>query len=273
MGDPRRTDRLLKVASALAANPSASLPQALGTWGETQGAYRLLSLGAISYREILGPHWSQVYHEAHQVPRTLLLADATEFDFATHRALKGRGPMGNSKEDIGFSLHTVLAMEPETQQILGCITLEPFLRKLAPPGKLRPNGRSASESRKCGNTVCNRSGRSQRATNGSTWEIVVAMSTRFGKPVRTWAMTLSCGWPKIVTWTFPKRMRERGWINTCAGYLGYLFEKPRPLSKRVKGKKLWISIFLERIIQVASTGDVGGAWTSREDTFFVFRTR
>src|SRR5215470_14564654 len=58
----------------------------LPTWGETQGAYRLLSNGSISYREILMPHWSQIYHEATQYPRTLLLADTTEFDFTTHQA-------------------------------------------------------------------------------------------------------------------------------------------------------------------------------------------
>lgn len=137
LGDPRRTDRLLKVASALASNPSASLPNALATWGETQGAYRFLSDPAFSYEEILLPHWSQVYHEATQAPRTLLLADTTEFDFSSHPALKGRGPMGNSKEDIGFSVHTVLAMKPQTQEILGCLTLEPFLRKLAPLGETK----------------------------------------------------------------------------------------------------------------------------------------
>ena len=43
LGDPRRTDRLVKVASALAKNPSASLPHALETWGETLGAYRFLN--------------------------------------------------------------------------------------------------------------------------------------------------------------------------------------------------------------------------------------
>ncbi|HEX4713925.1 MAG TPA: transposase DNA-binding-containing protein [Ktedonobacteraceae bacterium] len=137
LGDPRRTDRLIKVASGLAANPSASLPHASETWGETNGAYRFLSDPAFSYEEILLPHWSQTYHEASQGSRTLLLADTTEFDFTTHQALKGRGPVGNSKENIGFSLHTVLAMDPQTQQILGCLTLEPFIRKLAPVGETK----------------------------------------------------------------------------------------------------------------------------------------
>ncbi|GHO77884.1 IS4 family transposase [Ktedonobacter sp. SOSP1-85] len=137
LGDPRRTDRLLKVSSALATTPSGSLPHALQTWGETQGAYRLLNLDAITYQDILAPHWSQVYGEATQHFCTLLLADTTEFDFSTHHALKGRGPMGNSKKDIGFSLHTVLAMNPHNQQILGCMTLSPFIRQLAPVGETK----------------------------------------------------------------------------------------------------------------------------------------
>jgi hypothetical protein len=145
LGDPRRTDRLIKIANALAENPSASLPHALETWGETQGAYRFLNDPAFNYQEILMPHWSQVYHEASQCSRTLLLADTTEFDFTTHHALKGRGPVGNSKENIGFSLHTVLAMHPQTQEILGCMTLSPFLRKLAPVGETRVTAQEARE--------------------------------------------------------------------------------------------------------------------------------
>src|SRR5258707_13544653 len=77
LGDPRRTDRLLKVASALAANPSASLPHALETWGETLAAYRLLGNDAIRYQDILLPHWSQIYHAATQSCRTLLFADTS----------------------------------------------------------------------------------------------------------------------------------------------------------------------------------------------------
>jgi Transposase DNA-binding len=136
-GDPRRTDRLIKVASALAKNPSASLPCALETWGETLGAYRFLDNPAINYEQILSPHWNQTYHEATHCPRTLLLGDTTEMDFSTHKAVEGLGPIGNSREDLGFSLHTVLAMDPQTQRLLGCLTQEPFLRKLAPLGETK----------------------------------------------------------------------------------------------------------------------------------------
>lgn len=141
LGDPRRTDRLIGVASALASNPSASLPQALETWGETLGAYRFLNNPAISYEDILTPHWVQTSQAATQCPRTLLLADTTELDFSTHKALQGLAPIGNSTENIGFSVHTVLAMNPQTQELLGCITQEPFLRKLVPKGETKAQQR------------------------------------------------------------------------------------------------------------------------------------
>ena len=137
LGDPRRIDRLVKIANALAENPSASLPHALETWGETQGGYRFLSNPAFGYEDLILPHWSHTYHAATQRVRTLLLADTTEFDFTRHNALQGRGPVGNSREDIGFSLHTVLAVDSQTQAILGCMMLSPFIRQLAPLGETK----------------------------------------------------------------------------------------------------------------------------------------
>src|SRR6476661_5469111 len=79
-GDPRRTDRLIKVASALAKNPSASLPCARDPWGETAGAYRLLDNPAISYEQILSPHWAMTYHEATQFSCSFNHAATTEMD-------------------------------------------------------------------------------------------------------------------------------------------------------------------------------------------------
>ncbi|HEY3993267.1 MAG TPA: hypothetical protein VGM01_10350 [Ktedonobacteraceae bacterium] len=54
-----------------------------------------------------------------------------------HQALKGRAPVGNSTKNLGFSLHTVLAMNPQTRAYPGGIPLEPFQRKLAPPGETK----------------------------------------------------------------------------------------------------------------------------------------
>jgi hypothetical protein len=184
LGDPRRTDRLVKVASALAKNPSASLPHAMETWGETLGAYRFLNNPTLGYEDIIMPHWTQTYHDAAHGSRTLLLADTTEIDFSTHSALEGLAPIGNSRENIGFSVHTVLAMNPQTQQILGCLTQEPFRRQLARHlGKRRRSGKNGTGNRRSGSTVCSGSDACRRPASGSMWAIAAAMSSPFGNTV------------------------------------------------------------------------------------------
>lgn len=40
LGDPRRTDRLVQMAAALAEEPAASLPSAMRSVSETLAAYR-----------------------------------------------------------------------------------------------------------------------------------------------------------------------------------------------------------------------------------------
>ncbi len=55
LGDPRRTDRLVTMAAALAENPAASLPKSMRNWADTQAAYRLLGNAAITHEQIMAP--------------------------------------------------------------------------------------------------------------------------------------------------------------------------------------------------------------------------
>src|SRR5436309_12131040 len=59
LGDLRRTDRLVKMATALAENPAASLPKSMRNWADTLAAYRFLSNEAITHEQIMAPHWTQ----------------------------------------------------------------------------------------------------------------------------------------------------------------------------------------------------------------------
>jgi hypothetical protein len=42
LGDPRRTQRLVKIATRLAQSPGGTLPQALPQWGGTQSSLSVL---------------------------------------------------------------------------------------------------------------------------------------------------------------------------------------------------------------------------------------
>src|SRR5439155_22803303 len=132
LGDPRRTDRLVKVAAALGENPSVSLPRSMRNWAETQGAYRFLGNEAVSHEQIMMPHWIQTRSEAEQRSQVLLIGDTTDVNLSSHKTTKGLGPVGRGNKAQGFFVHSVLAVDAKDKQFLGCMGQEPFVREPAP---------------------------------------------------------------------------------------------------------------------------------------------
>src|SRR5208283_1732241 len=56
LGDQRRTQRLVKMATCLAQTPTGTLPQAFPAWKELKAAYRLLDHLEFGPAEIQQPH-------------------------------------------------------------------------------------------------------------------------------------------------------------------------------------------------------------------------
>jgi hypothetical protein len=137
LGDLRRTDRLVKMAAAIAENPSASLPESLRNWADTLGAYRFLDNASITHEQIMEPHWMQTREEAMRCSRVLLAADTTDVNLSSHETAEGLGPIGRGNKAQGFFVHTVLAMDADSQQLLGCMYQEPFVRQPAPKGETK----------------------------------------------------------------------------------------------------------------------------------------
>jgi hypothetical protein len=137
LGDPRRTDRLVKVAAALGENPSVSLPRSMRNWADTQGTYRFLNNEAITHEQIMKPHWIQTRSEAEQRSQVLLIGDTTDVNLSSHKATTGLGPVGRGKKAQGFFVHSVLAVDAKDKQLLGCMGQEPFVREPAPEKESR----------------------------------------------------------------------------------------------------------------------------------------
>lgn len=132
LGDLRRTDRLVQLAAALASHPQASLPAALRAEAETVGAYRLLNNAAITPETILMPHFTATRREAATRKQVLMLGDSTSFNFSSHHSLQGAGPVGRGSLAQGFFVHTVLARDASTEELLGCAYQQSFVRQSAP---------------------------------------------------------------------------------------------------------------------------------------------
>jgi len=137
LGDPRRTDRLVKIAAVLGENPSVSLPRSMRNWADTQGTYRFLNNEAVTHEQIMMPHWIQTRSEAEQRSQVLLIGDTTDVNLSSHKATRGLGPVGRGNTAKGFFVHSVLAIDAKDKQLLGCMGQEPFVREPAPEKESR----------------------------------------------------------------------------------------------------------------------------------------
>jgi hypothetical protein len=112
LGDERRTNRLVKLASSLAESPTASFPEALKSQAELTATYRFFDNDQIDAEDILASHTGASLDRLRSVPVVLSVQDTTEFNFTSHKALEDAGPLTHANCQ-GFFAHTTLAITPE----------------------------------------------------------------------------------------------------------------------------------------------------------------
>ncbi len=134
--DMRRTRRAVQAATNLAENPLGSLPAQMHTWKETKALYRLLDEPDVTFAALMQPHLQQTREQALSSPVVLLVQDTTTVDLSHRRKISGVGQIGNER-GRGFFVQTVLAVHPQTREVLGCMAQEPFVRIPAPQGEQR----------------------------------------------------------------------------------------------------------------------------------------
>lgn len=129
-------DAQYKREAQLAENPLGSLPAQMQTWKESKALYRLLNEPEVTFGALMQPHLEQTRAQASSSPVVLLVQDTTDIDLSHRHKISGVGQIGNER-GRGFFLQTVLAVRPQTREILGCLAQEPFVRVPAPEGEQR----------------------------------------------------------------------------------------------------------------------------------------
>lgn len=164
LGDARRTDRLVRIAAAIAQRPAASLPGQLQHPAALKATYRLLGSDAIAAAAILAPHAAQT-REAATGGITLLVQDTTTLDFSTHHATTDLGPIAKGGGH-GLFLQTVLAVRPTDHLPLGVLAAEAFGRRPAPSGETRAQRTKRDRESDIWGRLADRAG---TPPAGSTW--------------------------------------------------------------------------------------------------------
>jgi hypothetical protein len=133
--DQRLVSRLITLATDFALQPTASLPQACGSWSKTKAAYRFFDHDGLTPEDVLVSHVQATVHRAAAHPLVLCVQDTTRLNYSTHPQTKGLGPIGNNRDKtIGLFLHSTLALTP-TGEPLGLLHAQSWARSTATFGR------------------------------------------------------------------------------------------------------------------------------------------
>lgn len=149
LGDQRRTERLVELADKMCLRPGGTLPQKFRKPADLQAFYRLMAKDDVTHQAILQAHRQRVFADVQALGRpVLVLHDATELEYTTHRSLERLGPIGNGRRR-GYIAHNSLVVDPETKDVLGLAHQILHCRAQAPKSETRTqrNQRASRESR------------------------------------------------------------------------------------------------------------------------------
>lgn len=105
--DPRRNRRLMRIVEDLAAQPSASVPQASRTPAAPQATYDFWKSPYVKPAAILASHQRSSVERMQAGVIVLAIQDTTEFNFTHHRSKRGMGPLDHPNMQ-GLKCHSVL---------------------------------------------------------------------------------------------------------------------------------------------------------------------
>lgn len=129
LGNQLRTKRLKRIAERLEAQPSKSLPQALGTIADQEATYRFLNNESISFEALLTPHFEATAKRAESYSEVVCIHDTTELEFDTPAPRKGLGRLRGKTSSQGFFAHTSLLVAlAESREPLGLLSVQPWTR-------------------------------------------------------------------------------------------------------------------------------------------------
>ncbi len=121
LGDTRRTNRLVRLATLLGSRPQVSLPQACDDPAELKAAYRFFQNAAIAPAALLDSHVQATVERLAALPLVLAVQDTTEISWA-------------ATDQPALWVHSTLAITPE-QVALGLLAQETWTRPPEEAGK------------------------------------------------------------------------------------------------------------------------------------------
>jgi hypothetical protein len=127
LGDPRRLERVKHTVRKLAESPQSTLPEAMGSEAEIEGAYRLFQNEHVTLETLMQAYAKATADRAREVGRVLAIHDTTTCSFA-HADPEAVGYLPTGK--AGFMAHySLVVADNPSHQPLGIVNIEAEDRK------------------------------------------------------------------------------------------------------------------------------------------------
>ncbi len=121
LGDPRRTARLVKLASTLANEPGKPIVNVTQSPADMEGAYRFIRNDNIKAEAIAESGFQATVERAQQHDLLLALEDTTTLIYQHHSIKDDLGHVGRGKAQRGMLAHSILLFSPEEKNVVGLI--------------------------------------------------------------------------------------------------------------------------------------------------------
>lgn len=138
LGDPRRAERLESTLRRLAESPRLTIPDAMASEAELEGAYRFFRSPHVTLEALTLAHAEATAARARKVGRVLAIHDTTTCEFA-HADPLDVGYLSTGK--AGFMAHySLIVADDGSRRPLGVANTEVIFRE-RPPARPSKNGR------------------------------------------------------------------------------------------------------------------------------------
>ncbi|VFS50469.1 Transposase for transposon Tn5 [Budvicia aquatica] len=135
LGDPRRTRRLVTLATSLAQHTGLSIVKSSQSTAEVEGAYRLIRNPSVLPEAIAEAGFIATAEEATRHPVLLALEDTTTISFSHRTASDTLGHTAPGRHTRGLLVHSVLLYAPDKAQMVGLIEQQRWSRDIVTYGK------------------------------------------------------------------------------------------------------------------------------------------
>ncbi len=141
--DPRLNRRMGTILEDLANQPTDSIPQAAGDWGQTKATYRFLDNHRVTQADLTAGAGRDTARLCQDQPAVLVVQDTTSLNLTANHALAELGPIASSAGLArGLFVHTALAMTPGGI-VLGVLGQQFWARPL--PGRPGPEEKESGK--------------------------------------------------------------------------------------------------------------------------------